>query len=392
MSRPVPTDKSSWEYAYQAINTQWISIHEYQLSASGSKIAEEQFLLLCTFWKGKDAYRFSQEVDQWVNRKYLLQAQHFLNSDPLVKNIWQEFLNATSLKADDLYDRAYAGLGTFSLARYHQLQSQGLTDDGGTGAPKVDFSPPVSSRTRAQLSRRVPDPSTPTRAPVSTSASISGLEGLSLDGLQLSDTPSTPPPPAIPEDHSSPFVDPVMLKDIQDEQIVNTALIDYLNALSIHCKALKSHWTLHRLALVARNNSKEKSYEARVDGYLKSPRDGQPLVIAEVKPCRRWKNLRQIRMQESAQMAAWINEHPPRTQGQSRRLLISQDRDEIFLTFGQFDKNYVDYICHKTKDVRVTSPLVMYEFGPFDVGEKTDMRVVREIVLAYALEACQTLR
>ncbi|KAI1272510.1 hypothetical protein F5Y07DRAFT_403334 [Xylaria sp. FL0933] len=312
----LPVSESSWAEAYRAI-TQWRSIHDYQLSASGSKIAEEQFLLLRTLWKEKKSYQFSRELSRWVDCRCLDRAQNFLSSDPIVRTIWQEFLNTTSLKTEDLRKRAYAGLGTFTLVRYYQLQSQGLTDEG-TGAPKVDFSPPVSSRTRAQLSRRVPDPSTPTCVPVSTSTSILGLEGLSLDGFQLSDTPSTPPPPATPEDCSSPFLDTATLKDIQDEQIVNTALIDYLTALSIHCNDVEAHWTPHRLALLARNNSEEKSYEARVDGYLKSHKDGQPLVIVEVKPCRRSKNRAQIRMQESAQMAAWINQHPPRTQDENR--------------------------------------------------------------------------
>ncbi|KAI1177955.1 hypothetical protein F4777DRAFT_539861 [Nemania sp. FL0916] len=53
-----------------------------------------------------------------------------------------------------------------------------------------------------------------------------------------------------------------------------------------------------------------KVYEARVDGYLRRRADGEPLAIVEVKPFNRKAKHTEIRMQESAQMAARVCQHP----------------------------------------------------------------------------------
>ncbi|KAK5637612.1 hypothetical protein RRF57_013327 [Xylaria bambusicola] len=192
-----------------------------------------------------------------------------------------------------------------------------------------------------------------------------------------------------PGDFSSPFEDPGIFKAIQDEQIVNTALIEYLNALAIHCKDLKANWTLHRLPLVTRDNQREKIYEARVDGYLRRRRDGKPLAVIEVKPFTRTRKPDDIRMQESAQMAAWINQYQPSNtdlEGNIKRLLISQDRHQIYLNFAVFDADYVDYICDKQGiNYDKNSFLWMSEYGPFDVGNQSDMSMLGELVLGYTL-------
>ncbi|KAI1422363.1 hypothetical protein F5Y12DRAFT_624094 [Xylaria sp. FL1777] len=447
MSHQIPTDDESWRRHSQTL--QHRSIHDYESAASGSKIKRPQFLLLRIIWKNNHLSNILQDTARWINPNYLQHARHFLYSDEM-KSYWQTYLNSTSYSSVTSIQQAWTGLGAFSLVRYHQLQSQGLTIEGA-GTPKLDFSP-IASRTRAQT-RRIPTPTTPTRTPASTpaptrapapastrtpvpastpastpvpapastrpsvpastrasapastpaSASLPSTQNdlelaSDLDEMRLSNSPHTPSPPATPEDYSSPFVDPSTLKDIQDEQIVNTALIDYLNSLAIPCKELTADWKLHRLSLIARNSNREKTYEARVDGYLERRSDRKPLVILEVKPCRRFNNEDPIRMQESAQMAAWISQYPPRNLDAIRanketkqRLLISQDRHQIYLTFARFDADYVDYICHKTHDAQEVSSLVMHEFGPFDVGVKLDMERAGELILGYALEACHTM-
>ncbi|KAI3340079.1 hypothetical protein F4824DRAFT_454009 [Ustulina deusta] len=387
MPDPVPTNKASWEDQSKALRCK--SIHDYQLSSSGSNIDTQQFLLLRTIWKQNFTSSLSQDGAHWISHNYCNQAKQLLKIEG-ANHGWEEFLKATAYSAETLIQQTYSGLSTFALVRYHQLQSQGLESEGN-GNPKVDFSSPIASRTRAQT-KRIPEPTTPTPAPVTaltpSSLSTSPVAGLAegLEAMQMRDSPCTPPSPESPEDYSSPFVY-TMIKDVQDEQIVNTALIEYLNGLAIHYKQIKADWTLHRLALTCRNNQAKKSYEARVDGYLKRRSDGQPLVILEVKPCKRKKNQAQIRMQESAQMAAWISQYPPSIKGRSRRLLISQDRHEIFLTFAVFNTDYVDYIRHKTNDVHAVSFLEMNEYGPYDVGAKEDMRRLGELVLGYMLEA-----
>jgi hypothetical protein len=93
-----------------------------------------------------------------------------------------------------------------------------------------------------------------------------------------------------------------MYPPTKDEQIVNTALVHLLNALAMY-QNLNVSWTIHRIPLRAIFDP--YSFEARTDGYL-SDGQGNPLVLIEVKPVRREDKLAPIRMQESAQMVAWI--------------------------------------------------------------------------------------
>ena len=76
---------------------------------------------------------------------------------------------------------------------------------------------------------------------------------------------------------------------IEDEQIVNTALWIYLNAIIIHCKHVHGDWSLLRRAFIARNARGDKTYEAKVDGILQTrSNDRKPIAILEVKPFGRY--------------------------------------------------------------------------------------------------------
>lgn len=97
-----------------------------------------------------------------------------------------------------------------------------------------------------------------------------------------------------------------------DEQVVNTALVIFLNAITEHFQ-LSQHWTMHRKAFEAstkKGTKKEKLYEARTDGYLSDKNVKCVRALIEVKAATRASRTLEIFMQESAQMAAWILEHP----------------------------------------------------------------------------------
>ncbi|KAI0965853.1 hypothetical protein F4678DRAFT_313077 [Xylaria arbuscula] len=396
VAKDLPKDSAKWKS--ESSSLVWKSIHEYGLACSGSEISRDQYLLLRTLWVVHDAGDlYTHDRPHWITALSFEKAQQFLSSSAIAL-IWKQFLMSTVTPPKTLEDLGYANLHTFSLVRYHQAQSQGLSSEANDSA-KVDMSP-IAKRTRNQLKQRVAGHSSPTPGP-----KLSGLEQ-SVEKLNLSGSvpnePLTTPERGgsgslfrSPGDLYSPFEDPKVFKAIQDEQIVNTALIEYLNALAIHCTELKANWTLHRLPLIARDHQGTKTYEARVDGYLRRRRDGQPLAIIEVKPFMRSAKWKAIRMQESAQMAAWINRYPPdvshiRGTGQKiRRLLISQDRHWIYLNFAAFDANYVDYIRDKQGiDLNAVSFLEMHEYGPFDVGNQLDMSRLGELVLGYALKEC----
>ncbi|KAL4806211.1 hypothetical protein BDV18DRAFT_139000 [Aspergillus unguis] len=98
-----------------------------------------------------------------------------------------------------------------------------------------------------------------------------------------------------------------MYPQSEDEQIVNTALVIFLKALTLPF-ALNVDWTMHRKAFKAKFGAAE--YEARTDGYLRCTATGEPRAIVEVKATLRSKKESEIRMQESAQMVSWLVSHP----------------------------------------------------------------------------------
>ncbi|KAF2965604.1 hypothetical protein GQX73_g7965 [Xylaria multiplex] len=352
----LPKDPTAWEAASNQLV--WKSIHHYGLACSGSGISREQFILLRTLWKSHTIDSlYARDRSTWIDDSSFQEAQRFLSSSAIAST-WQRFLESTGTPPKTLEEQGYAGLDTFSLVRYEPNRQEDKK------SAQTESCRPI-----------LPDPDP--EAPRSGTAYRGG----------------SPAPYETPEDFSSPFEDPRVFKAIQDEQIVNTALIEYLNALAIHCTELEANWTLHRLPLIARDHTGTKTYEARVDGYLKSRQDEQPLAIMEVKPFTRKTKKAAIRMQESAQMASWINQYRPLNMSQLRatgekirRLLISQDRHLIYLNFADFDASYVDYICDKQGiNINEVSFLRMNEYGPFDVGNQSAMSMLGELVLGYAL-------
>ncbi|KAG8167627.1 hypothetical protein KVR01_003316 [Diaporthe batatas] len=133
-------------------------------------------------------------------------------------------------------------------------------------------------------------------------------------------------------------------------------------------------WLADRLALnlldrSSKTTSPRKLMEARVDGYLcrrdfvvDPGRDGQlaprfnqyPLAIIEAKPFTRLSALSSIRWQESAEIASWVSGLDEAyedvgllqssTSGRKRRLLISQDRHELWIIIAEYGDEWKHYI------------------------------------------------
>ena len=90
---------------------------------------------------------------------------------------------------------------------------------------------------------------------------------------------------------------------------MNVALVDFLNAVRWFF-VRDSDWSFERKAFQIGNKKSGQGFEARVDGLLRRVSDNNILAIVEVKPCVRLNQATNIRMQESAQMAAWISDFP----------------------------------------------------------------------------------
>ncbi|KAF5661450.1 hypothetical protein FDENT_13533 [Fusarium denticulatum] len=162
---------------------------------------------------------------------------------------------------------------------------------------------------------------------------------------------------------------------------VNTAVILFLNALTLHCDHSQGAWTLYRKPFVVKASA-TKVYEARVDGLSRvKDRYGSE------------KTFDKIRMQETAQMAAWIAQDPPvlkKPNTKFRRLLVSQDHGEVYLIIATFDYQYVEYICAlgtRSKGKGSThSFLEMREYGPFEVKSPEQMEQLGIILLGASIQ------
>ncbi|KAJ0425229.1 hypothetical protein BJY00DRAFT_308557 [Aspergillus carlsbadensis] len=358
---------SAWNIAVQQRRLQDKTIHGDALK-SASKIGDEQFLLLRVIWKShRKADSFRKALGQWLNR-----AQAELADD----TCWKTYLGGL--------EKDRKPRGTFALARHYQAEA--CSEELKFKEECLDT--PVAKHTRSHTNRNPP----------TDLESLFG--GLSVEdsptrsrstGLSTSLVPMTPPgqtsaygisygtPDFSNEETPSPLqsltpgpeeLRRVMYPPMKDEQIVNTALVLFLNALTMY-QNLKVSWTMHRIPLRASFNP--HSFVARTDGYL-SDEEGNPLVLIEVKPVTRNTKLTPIRMQESAQMVAWIKAyedgaHAPR----KMRTIISQDRHEIFITVADCKVEYVRYLQGVSGASNNISLMTMHEYDPWNTGSAADM-------------------
>ncbi|EGX88300.1 hypothetical protein CCM_08343 [Cordyceps militaris CM01] len=232
-------------------------------------------------------------------------------------------------------------------------------------------------------------PSTPEKLTAGmTSLAISGAEWRERTESNYSSNPD-------PE-----WDDPEKNRAVQDEQIVNTALILLLNVLTLTFNEAQGKWSLYRQPFCVRDRNAEKVFEARVDGTYTV--GGDNVSIVEVKPYNRNDSIKvnsAVSMQETAQMAAWISQFPPadaRTappERMYRRLLLSQDKDEVFCTVASFRPAYVRYICDWTdttqedEDIKNDEGfLKMDQQGPFMVARDKHMELLGKLLLAYVIQ------
>lgn len=287
-SRPLPQNSQEWSKRISK-DIKGKTIHDADL-ASASKFDLDQFLLLRVLWKRYDDPRkihdmldMKSSVDRAVGLLHRYQS-------------WSTY-------CDSFGSSSNIPEGTFAIARHYQLEVAKTQNKTNTLA----FSTPVARRTRnqeAQGGKKDLYLETPTK--------IKGdLSSLSIKRKRVEDTLDLEDSEDDEDDIRTPFkpttpisqdLAAILYPPTKDEQIVNTALVVFLNALTIH-SALSLDWTLHRKSFNA--VFENAVFQARTDGYL-GDSYGTPSVLIEVKPVRRSGKLELIQMQESAQMVAWI--------------------------------------------------------------------------------------
>lgn len=279
----VPRTQDEWEADVDDEGLVDATIHRTEL-VSASNIQYREYLLLRVLWSLKSPRQLDLkqlDLDRWIGP-----------AKEKLANYGSWSIYCSNFGTEEIRE------GTFSLVTYYQRQA--AKTETNDFPPKVIFSP-VAHRTRAKQkdlaeSMRKLQLETPTKK--STAGNVDALGSPESAGTQLSTTPAPSTMSPISKELQNIAYPPT-----EDEQIVNTAFLLFLNALTIH-SALSNSWTLHRRAFTAR--FEDSSFEARTDGYLKDKDCGKVRAIIEVKPALRDKTPRRVRMQESAQMVAWI--------------------------------------------------------------------------------------
>jgi hypothetical protein len=282
----LPYDHSSWLKATQKYET--CSIHELESADSASEITVEQFLSLKVLWSQrleiKDLY--ADDTAGLYNSSKVEVAAVKDNTEKQ-DEAWKEYLQAIH---GHLYERSSKfsrKLGVYALVLQAQLEASRIQDS-------LNDSISIRSTPYPKRDRKVQEPKRDeVPRPQSLGSRHHSQASKSTDG---------------PEDISPMKRAEALSLPIGDEQIVNTAAINFLNALFIH-EARPADWTLERKQF--KFNSKSVKFEARMDGHFQLPNQARSAAILEVKP--RLRALEQgfrIEMQESAQMALWIFQEP----------------------------------------------------------------------------------
>ncbi|PYI09929.1 hypothetical protein BO78DRAFT_426928 [Aspergillus sclerotiicarbonarius CBS 121057] len=381
----LPSTRKEWETKVTERKLGGQTIHAAEL-ASGPKIGYDQFLLLRVLWV---TYGLGVSLPKTING-LLPRAVEMLADYPSWKTYCDNFNDSKNPE------------GSFSVARHYQKMA---ANSKGNIRPNT-FDTPVALRTRSKRNVQVPDisklqlnpPETPTKLPQTPVLSPAEDDWV-LDDEESPPTPITPAA-KVPED-----LQKLMFPPTKDEQIVNTALVVFLNALTIHFGVSETcNWTMHRKGFVAK--FAEASFEARTDGYLD---DGQENAYAliEVKPVIRRIKRNLIQMQESAQMVGWIMNDTDKNNIDKMRVHVSQDRHEIFLTFAEYENDYLAYLKtapskpetsktakseNKSSENQKSPFMTMHQYGPWDTRNSSHMKQLGPILLAIALYADSEIR
>lgn len=342
------------------------TIHNIDLT-SGSTITLEQYLMLRVIRKDRKVVGFKPEefgLKEW-NRRAAATLKGYSS--------WKSYIENFSVKLQE---------GTFALPLFYQRQIAAIPTDSKL-RPNVAVSP-IARRTRSHtkdIERGVKKhlDFTSTNPPRTPSPEAEN----EYDDTESSEEDDTPP------DERS--YRPTELLDLnfpktKDEQIVNTALIDFLNAFTIQINTY-CHWTLYRKPF--KMNFKNASFEARTDGVLEDS-NSKTYALVEVKPMSRYTKDDRIAMQEAAEIVSWIKCEPDSDGFLSdcgNRVLVSQDRHEIYLTFAEYNANYVKYLNSTMGGNERREFLTLHAFGPWKITRVSDMQSLGSILLAIAMRA-----
>ena len=301
--KKLPDTVIGWKAIVKSYKLENQTIHKFEFPVSASKISLEQFLLLQVVWiQVRKCDSFIRPGDHsFLQQEFLDKAKAKLDA----AEFWNKYLDSFRYTNRDLGRGIFPQIGTLTFVRDYQVQCDKLeVTDPSSSTPKFT---PIAHRTRSTVHVQQQQLQTPT--PASRSRPI--IDPFSNMRLENASSPLKESTPESSSSEASEYLSPAFgnadLPPADDEQIVNTALLLLLRAMTMHFD-VPALWSLKRRVFHF-GEDKAKVFAAIVDGYLSSHNDALKAII-EVKPFTRGNDRKGICMQEAAQMAAWISSDP----------------------------------------------------------------------------------
>ncbi|KAK8140903.1 hypothetical protein G3M48_001453 [Beauveria asiatica] len=391
----LPTTKPLWHKQVEEMGLQGETLFTISRLNSASKIELPQFLMLRALYQPKSRLDLEKLFDHGAVTESISSKKEALGPFEMAR-LYQK--RSSELISDSEFRREVDSSKITVQRRVTRSQTRAEQQGSPTPKPSEELPP-----TMEKLSLNTPEQ----QSGDGSSSPAGGDEPRYL----FSPTCGTPIPPSIADK---------VYRFIEDEQIVNFALILLLDTLVLSCPYVEGFWSPYRSPFSVRDGAVEV-YQARVDGVFRRKRDLPGNMIAEVKPHSRGTNEMNVNMQESAQMAAWIAEYPQLdkqipltraalgkrkgmtskpaalpepaegkkpTEGKEpkrkyRRVLISQNRRDVFITIGSYDETYIDYITNVSQ---TEAFLEMKRYGPFEIVDAADMERLCLFLLALCIQ------
>ncbi|KAJ9369166.1 hypothetical protein DTO282E5_6101 [Paecilomyces variotii] len=190
------------------------------------------------------------------------------------------------------------------------------------------------------------------------------------------------------EDPAIPLGDyPDEKGEVEREATVNSALVVFLREFSSVVHNRETEFVFDPLVEKA-TFSNGNHFTAITDGVLRRLDDKQILAILEVKKRDREKNKELILMQEAAEITCWVKNSYQKTSFlNGHPLLISQDREELFVSFAFCDDEYIDYLRTASVENPARRYATIQTYGPFKITSRTEMLWFATLVVTITLAA-----
>jgi hypothetical protein len=268
--RKVPQNIESWRGACRQAGVLRRSIHSFVGMHSGSKMTQEQYLLMRVLYPREKCitdfdpatYGLTQDSPEAI--AFLSTFQEF-----------QMLLHA--IRTNPVFSHTH--LGIFAIPRMNQLLIQRAPLPPATNNVLVQtINPPASSNSRSAAAAA---------AVVAAANAVAAAGTAGTTGTAAAATTGQ-----------------LQKRDI-DEEIINFHMITFLQALTGAIRNVSSEWSPRRFGF--QTQFAIDQYEAQIDGYLQiHDATGKFQAIVEVKRDRRLVNQPNLEMQEAAEMVGWI--------------------------------------------------------------------------------------